>query len=160
MTRPAALAQVIFLAAWLGAVVFFGAFVAPAAFASLPTRSLAGAVVGRILPALFVAGMGVGVLLAVTSLVGHKALGRAVLGGALVMSCAISHLVVGAGISSLREVIGPSLDALSPDDPRRATFGQLHALSVAGLGVGTLAAVLALWLAVAAVRRDDYRRTV
>ena len=155
MTRSAAVAQVIVLATWLGAVVFFGAFVAPAAFAVLPTRALAGAVVGRTLPPLFLAGMPVGALVSVTSLIGRKAVGRALMGGALVMSCAISHLVVGAKIDSLRQAIGSSLDALPPADPRRVMFGRLHALSVAGLGVGVLAAGVALWLAVAALRRDD-----
>ncbi len=152
MSGRFAVAEVAVLAAWLGAVAFFGAFVAPAAFAALPSRALAGAVVGRILPPLFVSGMVAGLIIVGAGLTRPRAAARALLGGALVLSCAISHLVVGARISTLRAAIGPSLDALAPGDPRRVMFGRLHALSVAGLGIGTLAAAAALWLAVIAVR--------
>ena len=46
---PWALMSLSLLDAWLGAAIFVAAFVAPAAFAVLPTRALAGAIVGRIL---------------------------------------------------------------------------------------------------------------
>ena len=45
------------LAAWLGAGVLFAAVVAPAAFAVLPSRNLAGALVGRVLPVVLIAGV-------------------------------------------------------------------------------------------------------
>ena len=48
------------LAAWLGATIIVGAVVAPAAFAVLPSRTLAGALVGRVLPPLFWSGVAVG----------------------------------------------------------------------------------------------------
>lgn len=152
--------QIVLLAAWLGAVAFFGAFVAPAAFAALPSRALAGAVVGRTLPPLFVAGMGLGALVAVSAFMVRRSNARAIAGGVLVLSCAISHLFIGSRIDRLRAVIGPSLDALSPADPRRVAFGRLHALSVAGLGIGTLAAAAALWMAVVALHRGDSRAAV
>jgi len=44
------------VAAWLGAAVLVAAVVAPAAFRVLPTRSLAGAVVGQVLPVIFASG--------------------------------------------------------------------------------------------------------
>ena len=160
MTRAVTVAQVLLLAGWIGAVMFFGAFVAPAAFAVLPTRALAGAVVGRTLQPLFIAGAAAGALVTIAGVVSRKSLGRGVLGGMLVMSCALSHLVVGARISTLRQAIGPSLDALSPDDPRRLMFGRLHALSVAGLGIGVVAAVGALWLILRALARDEQRPEV
>jgi len=55
--RPGTLIEIVLLAAWLGAAIFFSVVVAQAAFAVLPTRTLAGALVGRILPVLFFAGM-------------------------------------------------------------------------------------------------------
>jgi len=55
MSAP--LTQVVALAAWLGAAALFAASVAPAAFAVLPSRSLAGDVVGRVLPVVFWSGM-------------------------------------------------------------------------------------------------------
>ena len=154
MTGRVAAAHAVLLAAWLGAVLLFGAVVAPAAFAALPSRALAGAVVGRVLPALFVTGGAVGLALVAGQLVRASGLGRSIAGGVLVLSCAISHLVIGARISTLRQAIGPSLDALAPDDPRRVMFGRLHALSVAGLGVGTIAALAALWMAIAVLLRS------
>lgn len=148
-----AISQVVILAAWLGAVLLVGTVVAPAAFAALPSRALAGAVVGRVLPPIFLAGGAIGLFLVASRVAGPTGLGRPIAGGVLVLSCAISHLVVGARISALRQAIGPSLDALNPGDPRRVMFGRLHALSVAGLGVGVLAALVALGLAIAALHR-------
>ena len=55
-------AVIALLAAWLGATIIVGAVVAPAAFAVLPTRTLAGAVVGRVLPPLFWSGAVIGVI--------------------------------------------------------------------------------------------------
>lgn len=154
MTGRVAAAHAVLLAAWLGAVLLFGAVVAPAAFAALPSRALAGAVVGRVLPVLFITGGAVGLALVAGQLVRASGWGRSIAGGVLVLSCAISHLVIGARISTLRQAIGPSLDALAPDDPRRVMFGRLHALSVAGLGVGTIAALAALWMAIAVLLRS------
>ena len=45
------------LAAWLGAAVYFSAVVARAAFGVLPTRTLAGELVGATLPTLFISGV-------------------------------------------------------------------------------------------------------
>ena len=56
--------SVVALSAWLGAAVLVAAVVAPAAFAVLPTRTLAGALVGRVLPVLFYSGAVVGVVAA------------------------------------------------------------------------------------------------
>src|SRR5437899_2098491 len=52
--------EVILLALWLGAGIVVSAVVAPAAFAVLPTRTLAGALVGRVLPVIFLSGIAVG----------------------------------------------------------------------------------------------------
>ena len=49
------------LSAWLGAGLLFAAVVAPAAFRVLPSRALAGALAGAVLPVLFWTGAAVGV---------------------------------------------------------------------------------------------------
>ena len=129
--------------AWLGAALLFAAVVAPAAFAVLPARALAGALVGRVLPALFVAGLGIGAIVAVLELRAPGIAGRWWrLGGGIgmVAACAIAQFLVAPRIARLREAIGPSLEALAPDDARRAAFGRLHAVSVAWLGAAILAA--------------------
>lgn len=155
MTDRGTETQVVLLAAWLGAVLFFSVVVAPAAFAVLPSRALAGVLVGRALPPLFVAGMAIGAFVAVRAALTLTGAARLSAGGMLALSCALSHLVIGARIAELRHVIGPSLDALPPGDARRLMFGRLHALSVAGLGIGALAAAVALWLALATLRRHS-----
>jgi hypothetical protein len=126
--------------AWLGAALVVATVVAPAAFAVLPSRSLAGALVGRVLPVLFWSGMTVGVA---TGLLGwslpHR---RSVSGGALVLAvaCGVAQLIVAPRIEHVRAAIGGAVDALDPSDPRRQAFGRLHGMSVAWLAVGGLAA--------------------
>ena len=147
--RPSALVEIILLAAWLGAAVFFSAVVAQAAFAVLPTRTLAGALVGRVLPVLFYAGMIVGALIVVIEGVWGTGWikGRSVAGLFVLVSCAVAQFVIGARIDRVRAEIGGPIDALSPADPRRVAFGRLHAISVGWLGVAIVAALIALVLA-------------
>jgi len=57
--------ETIVLAVWIGAALLFTLVVAPAAFAVLPTRTLAGALVGRVLPVIFYAGVVAGVLVVI-----------------------------------------------------------------------------------------------
>ncbi|MDB4878584.1 MAG: hypothetical protein JWL60_30, partial [Gemmatimonadetes bacterium] len=132
--------------AWLGAAVLVAAVVAPAAFAVLPTRTLAGALVGRVLPVVFWSGMLVGLIVA--------SLGRALpasawrTGALLVLAgaCAAAQLVVAPRIAAIRAAAGGSLESLAADDPRRQAFGRLHGISVAWMGLGGLAACVALLL--------------
>lgn len=146
------LTEAILLALWVGAALLFTLVVAPAAFAVLPTRSLAGALVGRVLPVVFFAGLVVGTTVVVLDLVSHSSTwARTGAGGLAATACILAQLVVGTRIERLRESIGGPLDALAPDDPRRAAFGRLHAISVGWLGIAMLAAALALALAMRAL---------
>lgn len=130
------------LSAWLGAGVLFAAVVAPAAFAVLPSRSLAGALVGRVLPIIFIAGI-------VAALVGLW-LDRADTGRlpgvrrvalvVLAASCAIAQFAVGPRIERVRREINGPVEQLPAGDARRAAFGRLHAASVAWLGLAMIAA--------------------
>ena len=146
--RPVALTEVLLLTLWMGAALLFVAVVAPAAFVILPTRTLAGALVGRVLPVIFYAGVVIGAAIVVLDLAGRTGSWTRTASGAVsALACAVAQLVVGARIDRLRAAIGGPLDALSPDDPRRIAFGRLHAFSVGWLGVAMLAAVVALTLA-------------
>ena len=142
------------LALWIGAAALTAAVVAPAAFAVLPTRALAGALVGRVLPVVFVTGMLVGAIVAVLawSDAGPMARLRASLAGAIAVACLVAQFVIGPRIARLRAEMGPSIEALAPTDPRRAEFGKLHGFSVAWMGVGMLAAGAALVLTMLAAR--------
>jgi hypothetical protein len=128
---------------WLGGAILFSAIVAPSLFAALPTRTLAGAVVGRVLPSIFYSGMVVGLA---TMVLDWRGRGEwtwrgGTTGGLIVLlSCAIAQLVVSPRIERVRASIGGMLDSLAPDDPRRAAFGRLHAVSVGWLGVAMLCA--------------------
>ena len=143
------LAETLLLAVWIGAALLFTLVVAPAAFAVLPTRTLAGALVGRVLPVIFYAGVVIGSLIVLLDIIGRTgAWGRSAAGAVSALACAVAQLVVGTRIDRLRAAIGGPLDALAGDDPRRVAFGRLHAISVGWLGLAMVAAIIALTLAV------------
>ena len=135
------------LSAWLGAAALFTAAVAPAAFAVLPARALAGAFVGRVLPVVFLSGLAVALLaFGLDWPYARTALDRW-RGGALivaVVATATAQFLVGPRIQSLRVAMGPVIEALAVDDPRRRAFGLLHAMAVGWLGVAMLAVLVAL----------------
>lgn len=138
----------ILLSAWLGAAVLVTTVVAPAAFAVLPSRTLAGALVGRVLPVLFIAGLVVALAsLSLDSSDHGRAIRvrRAMLIVAAV-SCAAAQFAVAPRIERVRKEIAGPVEQLSPDDPRRIAFGRLHAASVAWLGVAMVADVTTLIL--------------
>ena len=144
--------EALLLAVWIGAALLFTVVVAPAAFNVLPTRALAGALVGRVLPVLFYAGVVIGSVIVILDLVGRTgAWGRAAAAAVSALACAVAQLVVGTRIDKLRAAIGGPLDSLAADDPRRVAFGKLHAISVGWLGIAMLAAIIALILAVRAL---------
>lgn len=143
-----ALIGLVLLAAWLGASVIVAAVVAPAAFEVLPTRTLAGALVGQVLPVLFWSGMVIGV---VALGIGWRLPSREALTASalvLVAACVVAQLVIAPRIERVRAAIGGPMDALDPANPLRQSFGRLHGLSVACLGAGGLAALVMLVLLV------------
>ena len=139
---PLALLSMSVLAAWLGASIFVAAVVTPAAFAVLPTRALAGAVVGRALPVLFTLGLLVG---AAVAFMNHAVrAGRSVtVSSTTLIIASASALLVALRLRASTAAIGP-MDALDPADPRRVAFGRMHGLSVLLMGIGLLAACVAL----------------
>jgi hypothetical protein len=150
------LAAAALLAAWIGAAALVAAVVAPAAFSVLPTRALAGALVGRVLPVIFIAGLAVGLGAAVLGWHGAPAFARARLALPLLTAlvCAAAQFGIAPRIQRLRAEMGPSIEALPTTDPRRAQFGRLHGLSVAMMGAGMLAAGAALVLTAVAAARE------
>ena len=142
---------IVLLALWLGAAVVVAGVVAPAAFAVLPSRTLAGALVGRVLPVLFWSGAAVGVLAAV--------LARAVPDGlacmlAVTVACLSAQLIVAPRIEAVRRSVEGPIDALAREDARRIAFGRLHGASVALLGAAAVAATAALLLTVTHFTRE------
>jgi hypothetical protein len=123
------------MSAWLGAAIFFTAAVAPAAFAVLPSTTLAGALIGRVVSVLFIAGLAIGLGAA---LVGRS--WRRWAGFVMASACAIDQFSIGRRIHQLQ--------TLPETDAGRVAFGRLHALSVAFFGIAMVAAlaiVIAAW---------------
>ncbi len=143
-------------ALWLGAAILTAAVVAPAAFAVLPTRALAGALVGRVLPIIFVTGIGVGVVGALLASGAGRAFGRAriALPVACALLCAAAQFGVTPRIETVRARMGPDIEALPRNDARRLEFGRLHGISVLLMGVAGLTAAAALVLTGIALTRD------
>jgi Domain of unknown function (DUF4149) len=150
-TMMPSLLSLIALSAWLGAAILVAAVVAPAAFAVLPTRTLAGALVGRVLPVLFLAGAAVGILVAVLARGHASASPRIVAAVAMVIGCLAAQFLVAPRIERVRVAADGPIDRLAPGDPRRAAFGRLHGVSVALLGVAALAGAAALVLTLRAL---------
>ena len=143
-------------AAWSGAAARGATVVAPAAFSVLPTRALAGALVGRVLPVIFVTGLVVGLCAAVLGWQASSAFARTrvVLPLLTALACGVAQFGVAPRIQRLRAEMGPSIEALPTTDPRRAQFGRLHGISVAFMGAGLLAAGVALVLTAVAATRE------
>jgi hypothetical protein len=139
--------------AWIGAMLFFAAVVAPAAFQTLPARELAGGLVGRVLGRLSVAGLVV-VAAAGASALAQGALRTGARGWWLRLGVAVAaaaFLVAGLRVSSRLETLraemraggAAGIDALAEDHPSRLAFGRLHRQSVRlHGGVLILAAIL------------------
>lgn len=154
--RGLSLAQLVVASVWIGGALLFVAAVAPAAFAALPTRALAGALVGAVLPALFYSGVVVGLVLVLIALATRrrKVVTSGTVGGVLVaLSCAAAQFVVAPRIERVRASIHGPVEALALSDPRRIAFGRLHGASVIWLGVATIGAVIAAAGAAASLRR-------
>ncbi|HEV7705781.1 MAG TPA: DUF4149 domain-containing protein [Gemmatimonadaceae bacterium] len=133
------------LAAWLGAALYFTVVVTRAAFAVLPTRTLAGAFVGQTLPVLFDSGMLVGAVLVAAALLSPPCAARtASFAGGITIAAltAVARFVILARIARLRLSMPAAIDSLPIDDPSRRAFGQLHALSVGALGLAMLAGIV------------------
>jgi hypothetical protein len=143
------------IAAWLGAALITVAVVAPGAFAVLPSRSMAGTMVGRVLPVLFVAGIIIGLIVAGITVVAPATgatRGALVTGLLCAAACACAQFWITPKLDRLRAEIGGPVDALSPEDPRRVAFGLFHGYNVAGLGVAMLGAAVCLGFVLYAMR--------
>jgi hypothetical protein len=134
------------LALWVGAMMFFSFFVAPAAFAVLPSTYLAGQVVSRTLGGLEIFGLVVALLLLTLLLASWRARARGfafelAVVVLMLVSAAISRFIVSARLHQIRLEFGERLNSLAVTDPARATFELLHQVSVGLTGFNLLAAL-------------------
>lgn len=126
-------------ALWLGAALITVTVVAPGAFAVLPTRAMAGDMVGSVLPWVFRSAIVVHFAVPYIA----PALRRRTVVMAATMVAAFASvsalLFVDPRIAAIRAAAVVPIDQLPPADPRRTLFGLLHGVSVALLGLAMLA---------------------
>lgn len=143
--------RLLLLGIWLGAAVFFIG-VAQGAFAVLPQRDLAGAVVNRSLTILNFAGIAIAVILIVTSLLAASKVNQLWLWVErfllliVAATCAVGQFAIGLWMESIRMQIGKPIDELAADDPLRLQFDTLHSYSEWVLMIGMVAALLAFFI--------------
>lgn len=137
---------------WLGAAVFFIG-VAQSAFAVLPSRELAGAVVSRTLMIINIGGLVIGLILLGTSFLrrhGAKPVwiwAERLLLLILTLACAVGELVIGLWLKFVRaQMGGRPIDEIPLEDPLRIQFNDLHQYSVWVLAAAMAAALLAFFL--------------
>jgi len=124
------------LIAWIGGLIFFAFVVAPAAFAVLPTRHLAGNMVGRTLGILHWMGIFSGFLFLASSLLyGQLTRGtlqvfaaRNLLIVLMLVLTMVSQFGIIPRMDTLRASIG-EIDSVAPDNPARLQFDALHVWS-------------------------------
>lgn len=150
MTRL--LVAALLVALWLGAALLAVVVVAPAAFAVLPTRALAGDMVGRVLPVVFGGAMAVPALVHLLAPVLRRSALAVGAGAVAVLSAAVALWIVDPRIAAIRAAAVVPVDQLTPGDPRRALFGVLHAVSVALLGLAMVSTAAMLIPIARAVR--------
>ncbi len=144
--------RLLLLGIWLGSAIFFSFAVAPSAFAVLPARELAGAIVTRTIGIVNVGGSLIGLLLLATAFAGKvKAMRRAwtleVIALALLMlATGVGHWVISARMLALRLSMGRPIDDVARNDPLRLAFNNLHGYSVAAMIVAMLAGLVAFIL--------------
>lgn len=143
--------RLLLLSIWLGSAVFFIA-VAQSAFAVLPQRELAGAMVSRTLAILNFGGLAIAVILILTSFIGAKNIHRAsawierLLLLVIAAACGLGQFVIGLWLSALRSQMGRPIDEVPADDPLRVQFDNLHNWSEWMLMIAMIAAVIAFFL--------------
>jgi hypothetical protein len=144
------------LSVWIGGIIFFSVL-APTSFSVLPTRQLAGAIVGSMLSKLHWIGIGAGLVFLLASFISfyfqtgtvHVFAFRHVLICLMFAVTLLSQLVVSPRMAVVRASIG-DIDSVSPNHPLRVEFNALHAWSTR-LELGVL--LLGLTVAYATVRQ-------
>jgi hypothetical protein len=125
------------LIVWVGGIIFLSFVEAPTAFSQLPSRHLAGTVVGHSLGILHWMGLFSGVVFLGCSLLlsslttgSAKALAlRNVLVCGMLLLTAVSQFGVSPKMAALRAQFG-DIDTVPPTDPGRLQFDALHVWSV------------------------------
>jgi Domain of unknown function (DUF4149) len=140
---------------WIGASLLLALSVAPAAFGTLPSHELAGAVVGQVLRPVFVSGLVGGLIVAGADLQGGSPMGRrarVACAAVWALACGVAQFVLTPRIDTIRRAIGGPIDALARDDVRRAAFDRMHVEIVGVFCLALVAAAVVVILQAVAAR--------
>lgn len=156
--------RLLLISLWLGASVFFIG-VAQTAFAVLPERELAGAIVGRTLAILNYSGLVIALILLAMTLIGQKNVNKLWLWierFALVIlaaACAVGQFVIAWWLLLVRQEMNKPLEQVAADDPLRIQFNALHQYSEWVLLSGMVAALIVFFIIAnrqpAAAKKDN-----
>jgi len=146
-----AFVEMLLLSVWLGSMISFSFAVAPSAFAVLPTRELAGALVTSIISKVELMGLVIGPLLILIRLVrpsGTAKLLHIILLLVMTATAGLSRFSISPKMVSLRQEMGGHIDDVPAADPLRIHFNDLHQYSVALMSAAMLAGIVVLFLTV------------
>ena len=141
--------QFLSLGCWVGSIIFFIVFTA-GIFSAMPTKDLAGTVVGYSLARLHILGIVAGVVYLLSTAAAEKSMAASVRPAALlvfvmIICTMISQYGVIARMDALRLQMG-SVDAAGADSPLRISFDRLHQVSVRLEMAVLLSGLVALFL--------------
>ncbi len=127
--------KVLSIALWVGSIFFFAIAVAPVAFSVLPTRTLAGQVVGRSLVSLHWIGIICGLVFLLCAVLiafvegGAKPFHRSDLLVVAMMALTLfAHFGIERRMNNLKDQMGV-IDVVPHEDARRVEFNRLHVWS-------------------------------
>lgn len=145
--------ELLLIALWLGAAVFFALAVAPSVFIVLPSREWAGFVVNRTLTILNFSGLIIGFVLVALSFIprnsGEKKIWvwlRRILLAIVALACAAGQAIIGFYLEYIRKMSDQPISSLAADNPLKIQFDTWHEYSVWVLAAGMVAALLAFFL--------------
>lgn len=148
--------EALLLSVWLGSMIFFSFAVAPSAFAVLPTRELAGAMVTSTIGKVEVLGLVIGPLLLLIQAASVRVRNSSKLNNVLrvlgvfvmIAAAALSRFWISPQMVSLRAAMGGHIDDVPAGDPLRMQFNDLHQYSVSLMGTAMVAGLVVLFLTV------------
>lgn len=152
-------AALLALTLWVGGLLALGGIAAPSIFDVLAvqpvadSRALAGAIFGEVLRRFHLLSYACGAIV-IGALFARAVLGprprwfgvRTAIAAAMLAASLYSGMIVAGEIEQLRAQIGVSPSSLAESDPRRAAFGQLHAMSLALQLIPVLGGLVLLFL--------------
>lgn len=123
------------LVVWLGGLIFFAFVLAPTVFLPglLPTRQMAGSIVGRSLGLLHYMAIGSGIIFLVASVLysrmsagnARPLAARHLLIMLMLLLTFVSQFAISPKMHAIREQVG-AIDSVPPENPLRMQFDRLH----------------------------------